>query len=70
MRRGAFVTAGATALFTLASLAYLWGRLPEGGATLWAVVKLAIVVVLVWASIGATMGFFIVMILRKNEGRG
>lgn len=67
MRRGAGVVAAGTLIVTLVSLGLLWPR--AEGVAFWDFVKLGLVVVLVWAAIGGTMGFFIVMILKKNQGK-
>jgi len=69
MRRGAGLTALATVVFTLASIAYLWTTTSNLDVPVWGFIKMAAIVSFVWAAIGATMGIFIVMILKKNEGR-
>ena len=69
MRRGAALTALGTLAMIGLSLAYLWTRPEAAPVSLWDFTKLAIVVAAVWAAIGVTMGIFIVMILKKNEGR-
>ena len=70
MRRGAWITAAGTGLMIVLTLGYLW-NLTQGwdGVTPWAFLKMGVVIAVVWMAIGATMGFFIVMIIQKNEGR-
>lgn len=69
MRRGANITAIGTIVMIALSLAYLWFRPEAEVVSLWDFAKLSTVVAIVWVVIGITMGIFIVMILKKNEGR-
>lgn len=67
MRRGAALTALGTVAMTLFTLGALWTWF--GAETpLWTFTKIGVVIALVWSAIGATMGIFIVMIIKKNEG--
>ncbi len=67
-RKGAFGTAIATIILTALSLLWLWvTSYGEPGVTPLSFLKIGVVIAIVWAAIGATMAFFIVMVLRKNE---
>ena len=68
MKFGAAGTAAATLVFIALSLGYLWIN-HGSGVTGWQFTRIALVIAGVWAAIGTTMGIFIVMIIRKNEGR-
>ncbi len=70
MLRGAGLTFLGTATMIALSVLYLWHRPEAAAVSTWDFTKLAVVVVFVWAAIGITMGIFIVMILKKNEGKG
>ena len=69
MRRGAWAIAVGTLVMVLITYAYLWSQLLGTDVSSWTVVKLAAIIAVVWCAIGATMGFFVVMILKKNAGR-
>lgn len=68
MRRGAAAVVLGTLLMIVFTLAFLWMNAAEG-VTLLGFLQVSVVIFAVWVAIGATMGIFIVMILRKNEGR-
>ena len=66
-RKGAIWIALGTVAMIVLSISYLWyraGSSPEIDP--WDFLKISIVVSLVWAAIGVTMGIFVVMVLRKN----
>ena len=65
-RRGLILTCIGTAIVTALTLFYLWAVHTEGVATL-SFLGMTVVIIAVWGLIGATMAFFIVMIIRKNE---
>lgn len=68
-KSGAVWTALATIAVIVASIAYLWLKTRGWeGVTNWAFLKIAVVITLVFASIGGVMAFFIVMVIRKNDG--
>jgi len=67
-RKGAVGTAIATVVLTALSLLWLWTTsYDEPGVTPMSFFKVSVVIAIVWAAIGATMAFFIVMVLRKND---
>ena len=67
-RKGAVGTLMGTVILTGLSLLWLWSKTQgDPGVTPLAFLKIGIVVAIVWAAIGATMAFFIVMVLRKND---
>ncbi len=67
-RHGAMATLVATVVLTALSLLWLWlTSYGEAGVTPMSFLKIGVVIAIVWASIGATMAFFIVMVLNKNE---
>ena len=68
MRRGAAAVVLGTLLMIVFTLAFLWMNAAEG-VTLLGFLQVSVVIFAAWVAIGATMGIFIVMILRKNEGR-
>lgn len=68
MRRGAAAVVLGTLLMIVFTLVFLWMNAAEG-VTLLGFLQVSVVIFAVWVAIGATMGIFIVMILRKNEGR-
>ena len=63
------------ALTTLCTIAAIYGTLSLMWAQFGAVtergdfVTMSVIIAVVWAAIGGVMGIFIVMILKKNEGR-
>jgi len=68
MRRGASAVVIGTLVMIAFTLLFLW-KTSADGVTLWDFLKVSFVIFAVWSAIGGTMGIFIVMILRKNEGR-
>jgi len=68
MRRAALITALATVAMIAVTLIYLrvFAAADIDG---WVFAKVAFVIAAVWAAIGGVMGFFIVMIVKKN-GKG
>ena len=67
-RKGAWGTLVGTILLTALSLIWLYFETyGQEGVTPMSFLKIGIVIAIVWAAIGATMAFFIVMVLRKNE---
>ena len=67
-RMGALGTVIGTIALTILSLMWLWmTTYSDPGVTPMSFLKLGVVIAIVWAAIGATMAFFIIMVLRKNE---
>ena len=67
-KKGAWGTVAGTILLTALSLIWLYlNTYGQDGVTPMSFLKIGIVIAIVWAAIGATMAFFIVMVLRKNE---
>jgi|GEM_PF-5021231 len=67
-RMGAISTLLGTIILTALSLIWLWATsYGDPGVTPISFLKIGVVIAIVWAAIGATMAFFIVMVLRKNE---
>lgn len=67
-RKGAVWVTVCTLAVIAATVAYLW-QTSSADVSTWDFIKISLVVALVWAAIGVTMGIFIVMILKKNEGK-
>jgi len=65
---GVICTCLGTIVLTALSLLWLWNSTyGDPGVTPISFLKIGVVIAIVWAAIGATMAFFIVMVLRKNE---
>ena len=69
MRYSAWLMALATAIFTAASLFFLWYKAKSLDVSPWDFLTMAIIVAIVWVAIGAVMAFYVVMIIKKNENR-
>lgn len=67
-KQGAIWTGFGTVAVIAVSVIYLWIKTAGlEGVSVMEFVKIALVMGLVFAAIGAVMMFFIVMVLRKNE---
>lgn len=67
-RTGALSTFIGTIVLTALSLLWLWSTTyGQPGVTPMSFLKIGVVISIVWGGIGATMAFFIVMVLRKND---